>query len=163
MQDTLIKFFEDLFASEAFRNALITVLTTIVLIIGVKLQGYLKQLTAKETINKLSTLRNYVGDVSQDLIVNAEKRFIDTGDKKEAWVVDMLKFQFADYVNGGELTDDDLKAIVQKNYEELKSTIPDDRWKLIQNETKNSAQPGDSIRNDMGEAEGTDKAKIHQG
>ena len=159
MQDTFSKFVEDLFASPAFRNALITILTTIVLILSVKLQGYLKQITDKEKINKLTTLRNYVGDVSQDLIVNAEKRFIDTGDKKEAWVVDMLKFEFADYVNTGELTDDDLKAIVQKNYEELKSTIPDERWKIIQNETKSAAQPGDSIRNEMGEAEGTTSAK----
>jgi hypothetical protein len=127
MQETIFKFLGELFSSDAFQNALMTIITSLFLIVGAKLQSFLNQLIEREKLRKLSTLRNYVGDVSKDLIVSAEKRVID-GDDKEQWVVDLLKFQFADYVEDKTLSDDDLKSIVRGNYEELRSEISDKRW-----------------------------------
>ncbi|MBD3329815.1 hypothetical protein GF357_04970 [Candidatus Dojkabacteria bacterium] len=143
--ETFMDFLNELFLSAAFRSALITVITTIVLIIGTRLQQYLNELTEKVRQQKITSLKDNLDESAQDLIVTAEKRIIEDALTKENWVVEMLRFQYANQLDKTpELTDAQLLAIVQSNYEELRSAIPEERWEKMSEEAKLKGQPLDS-------------------
>ncbi len=122
----------DLFSSTQLSNFLLLLITICVVIVSAKLIQYLNHLISKASLEKNAALRKNLANVAKDLIVTAEKRFVEDPEKREGWVIDMLKFHFADEIKDkSDLNDDELLALVQKNYEEVKSKIPETRWKKI--------------------------------
>lgn len=137
-------FLNELFLSAAFRSALTTVITTVVLIIGARLQQYLNELTEKVRQQKIQSLKDNIDESARDLIVTAEKRIIEDPLTKENWVVEMLRFQYDDQLEKmPEFSDAQLLATVQANYEELRSKIPEERWEKMSQEAKLKGQPLD--------------------
>jgi len=123
----------ELAGSQEFRNLLLLIITVFVILISLKLIQFLDKLTKKAEFEKDIALRENLSDMAKNLIVTAEKRFVEDPSKREGWVIDMLKFHFSDDIKENpELTDDELLALVQKNYEELKTNIPETRWTAIE-------------------------------
>ncbi len=122
----------ELIGSAELRNLLLLVITICVILISIRLVQFLNHMIEKAKFEKDIALRSNMARFAKDLIVTAEKRFSDEPQKREKWVIDMLKYHFSNEIkNKPEFDEEELLALVQKNYESLKTEIPEKRWEKI--------------------------------